>query len=93
MSNSPFSPIKLDLLSRFLHPKGQVLDVGCGRLHYARWIAERFPLVTILALDLLPQEPQGRIAYKVVDLEVGVEAASDSCSSVVVFDVIEDIAR
>ena len=93
MSNSLFSPIKLRLLSQFLHKKGQVLDVGCGRLHYARWMREQFPEVNIVALDLLSQESENRIAYRTVDLEVGTEMPSESCQSVVVFDVIEHIAR
>lgn len=93
MSKSPFSPLKLDLLFLFLHKEGQVLDVGAGELHYSRWTREHFPLVNIIALDLLPQQSENRIVYRQVDLEAGVEAESDSCSSVMVFDIIEHIAQ
>ena len=54
---------------------------------------EQFPEVNIVALDLLSQESENRIAYRTVDLEVGTEMPSESCQSVVVFDVIEHIAR
>lgn len=93
MSHSPFSPVKLSLLSRFLRTHGRVLDVGCGKLHYARWIRENFPSVTIVALDLLQQESEERIFYRQVDLEAGVEEGAESFESVVVFDVIEHIAH
>jgi len=93
MSHSPFSPLKLNLLSQFLHDQGKVLDVGCGKLHYARWIREHLPSVTIVALDLLQQESEERILYRHVDLEAGIEEDTESFESVVVFDVIEHISR
>ncbi len=90
MSHSPFSPVKLDLLSQFLRA-GHVLDVGCGKLHYARWIRQNFHRATITALDLLDQGSEERIVYRKADLEQGIPEKDFAYSSVVAFDVIEHI--
>ena len=90
MSCSPFSPIKLKLLSDFLQ-LSRVLDVGSGPLHYARWIKNHFSGTMVTALDMFDQDSEPGIVYVKTDLERGVPCGERAFETVVAFDVIEHI--
>lgn len=90
MSCSPFSPIKLKLLSDFLKSP-HVLDVGSGRLYYARWIKNHFPGTIVTALDMFDQDLEPEIVYVKTDLERGIPCEESVFETVIAFDVIEHI--
>lgn len=51
---APLHELAMTRISTVVRPGARILDVGCGGGQFALWLADRFPDVSIVDLDLSP---------------------------------------